>query len=204
MPRTVVRYPVGIWLMASAECMEGPRAPTPHRCRAGCSKYRTSVTMHNATVQQPLTTMSPSSNLTAVMLEAETGFVSKHVIPSRCPCPPFIAPLAAQNSCSFQSRINEAMDTLRTFHSTANGFECQGHQCRRLDSWIPMDSLYKEPQVTQVIRSNRLRWLGHIWRSPKNNQTRAYTFKNPMGSQTRGRPPTRWIDDVENDLKTKY
>ncbi|GFS76124.1 endonuclease-reverse transcriptase [Trichonephila clavipes] len=22
-----------------------------------------------------------------------------------------------------------------------------------------------------------------------------------MGSRTRGRPPTRWIDDVENDLK---
>ncbi|GFV86314.1 endonuclease-reverse transcriptase [Trichonephila clavipes] len=59
--------------------------------------------------------------------------------------------------------------------------------------------LYKEPQV---IRSNRLRWLGHIWRSPENNQTRTYTFKNPMGSRTRGRPPTRWIDDVENDLKT--
>ncbi|GFW33213.1 endonuclease-reverse transcriptase [Trichonephila clavipes] len=56
--------------------------------------------------------------------------------------------------------------------------------------------------VTQVIRSNRLRWLGNIWRSPKNNQTRAHKFKNPMGSRTRGRPPTRWIDDVENDLKT--
>ncbi|GFT48170.1 uncharacterized protein TNCV_1001431 [Trichonephila clavipes] len=46
--------------------------------------------------------------------------------------------------------------------------------------------LYKEPQVTQVIRSNRLRWLGNIWRSPENNQTRAYTFKNPMASRTRG------------------
>ncbi|GFV16894.1 endonuclease-reverse transcriptase [Trichonephila clavipes] len=62
--------------------------------------------------------------------------------------------------------------------------------------------LYKEPQVTQVIRSNRLRWLGHIWRRPENNQTRAYTFKNSMGSRTRGRPRTRWIDDIENDLKT--
>ncbi|GFV49366.1 endonuclease-reverse transcriptase [Trichonephila clavipes] len=66
----------------------------------------------------------------------------------------------------------------------------------------PLQWLYKEPQVTQVIRSNRLRWLGPIWRSPENNQTSAYTFKNPMGSRTRGRPPTRWIDDVENDLKT--
>ncbi|GFV05009.1 hypothetical protein TNCV_757941 [Trichonephila clavipes] len=28
------------------------------------------------------------------------------------------------------------------------------------------------------------------------------TFNNPMGSRTRGRPPTRWIDDVENDIKT--
>ncbi|GFV77604.1 endonuclease-reverse transcriptase [Trichonephila clavipes] len=52
-----------------------------------------------------------------------------------------------------------------------------------------------ESQVNQVIRSN-------IWRSPENNQTRAYTFKNPMGSRRRGRPPIRWIDDVENDLKT--
>ncbi|GFX87770.1 endonuclease-reverse transcriptase [Trichonephila clavipes] len=56
-----------------------------------------------------------------------------------------------------------------------------------------LKKLYKEPQVTQVIQSNRLRWLGHIWRSPENNQTRAYTFKNPIGSRTRGRPPTRWI-----------
>ncbi|GFX56469.1 uncharacterized protein TNCV_74151 [Trichonephila clavipes] len=32
--------------------------------------------------------------------------------------------------------------------------------------------------------------LGHIWRSSENNQTRTYTFKNPMRSRTRGRPPT--------------
>ncbi|GFY01273.1 endonuclease-reverse transcriptase [Trichonephila clavipes] len=63
--------------------------------------------------------------------------------------------------------------------------------------------LYKEPQVTQVIRSNRLRWLGHIWRSPENNQSRAYIFKNPMGSRTRGRPPTSdeahfWLNGYVN------
>ncbi|GBM84301.1 hypothetical protein AVEN_1906-1 [Araneus ventricosus] len=26
---------------------------------------------------------------------------------------------------------------------------------------------YKEPQVAQIIQSYRLRWLGHIWRTPK-------------------------------------
>ncbi|GFS53654.1 uncharacterized protein TNCV_730751 [Trichonephila clavipes] len=50
------------------------------------------------------------------------------------------------------------------------------HQCRYN---FELYRLYKEPQVTQLIRSNRLRWLGHIWRSPENNQTSAYTFKNP-------------------------
>ncbi|GFT43802.1 hypothetical protein TNCV_4464511 [Trichonephila clavipes] len=52
--------------------------------------------------------------------------------------------------------------------------------CCLQDFSLILTKLYKEPQVTQVIRSNRLRWLGHIWRSPENNQTRAYTFKNPM------------------------
>ncbi|GFV59360.1 hypothetical protein TNCV_1706221 [Trichonephila clavipes] len=40
--------------------------------------------------------------------------------------------------------------------------------------------------------------------SPENNKTRAYTFKNPMGSRTRERqtPNKVIIDDVEIDLKT--
>ncbi|GBL64854.1 hypothetical protein AVEN_76737-1 [Araneus ventricosus] len=61
--------------------------------------------------------------------------------------------------------------------------------------------LYKEPQVTQIIQSNRLRWLDHVWRTPENNQTRLHTFKNPGGARARGRPLTRWLDDTENDIK---
>ncbi|GFS47671.1 endonuclease-reverse transcriptase [Trichonephila clavipes] len=80
-----------------------------------------------------------------------------------------------------------------------NGGGIKANQgCWRTRYNFELYRLYKKPQV---IRNNRLRWLGHIWRSPENNQTRAYTFKNTMGSRTRGRPPTRWID-VENDLKT--
>ncbi|GFV34282.1 hypothetical protein TNCV_992031 [Trichonephila clavipes] len=79
--------------MASAESMGGPRATTPHRCSAGCSvhrqcvleervavKYnttrnhntrcRTNVAMHNAAVQQLLTTVSPNTNPTIVMLQS--------------------------------------------------------------------------------------------------------------------------------------
>ncbi|GFT37858.1 transposable element Tcb2 transposase [Trichonephila clavipes] len=53
--------------------------------------------MYNATVQQSFTTVSPNSTPIIVMLQAEAGFVSKHiVVPFLCPCPPFIAPLAGQ------------------------------------------------------------------------------------------------------------
>ncbi|GFY09606.1 endonuclease-reverse transcriptase [Trichonephila clavipes] len=110
------------------------------------------------------------------------------------------------NGHSFERTLNlETIRALETFERKAlrtifGPVEDQG--CWRTRYNFELYRLYKEPQVTQVIRSNRLRWLGHIWRSPENNQTRAYTFKNPMGSRTRGRPPTRWIDDVENDLKT--
>ncbi|GFU87199.1 hypothetical protein TNCV_1059111 [Trichonephila clavipes] len=40
---------------------------------------------------------SPNSNPTIVMLQAESGFIGKlNVVPFRCPCPPFIVPLAVQ------------------------------------------------------------------------------------------------------------
>ncbi|GFX50166.1 hypothetical protein TNCV_2781881 [Trichonephila clavipes] len=90
-PCVVVHYPVGIWLMASAEYMGG--VPTPQRCSAALSVYRqcdlrgeavksntifnyytkggTSVAMHNATVQQ-----SPNSNPTIMMLQVELRFLS--------------------------------------------------------------------------------------------------------------------------------
>ncbi|GFX12763.1 hypothetical protein TNCV_3437371 [Trichonephila clavipes] len=112
--RMDTQYPVRIWLMATVECMAGPRASTPERCSASCStgnaykrgdalksiatlnlepECRISVAMHNATAQQPFTKVSANSHSTIVMLQAEAGSISKHnVIPFRCPCPPFIAP----------------------------------------------------------------------------------------------------------------
>ncbi|GFT10380.1 HTH_Tnp_Tc3_2 domain-containing protein [Trichonephila clavipes] len=93
-----------------------------------CTECRTSMAMHNATVQRPLTMVSPNSNLNTVMLQAEAVFVSKqNAVPFRCPCPPFISPLAVQT---------QAMETLRTFHFAANGFDWfAGHRmmCDRLN-----------------------------------------------------------------------
>ncbi|GFW81829.1 hypothetical protein TNCV_2885031 [Trichonephila clavipes] len=78
--RVVVHYPVEIWLWPNPEGKEGQLAPTPRRCSASCLKYRqcvleecesdiqyppyhntwcrTSVAVHNATVQHLLSTVS--------------------------------------------------------------------------------------------------------------------------------------------------
>ncbi|GFX53402.1 hypothetical protein TNCV_2946411 [Trichonephila clavipes] len=115
MSRVIVHYPVGIWLVASAERMRGPplqylrdvelsvqctgneyqkgaavKSNTTPNHDTGC---RTNMVVHNATVTQPLTTVSLNSNSTIVVLQVEERFVSKHnVVPIRCPCPPFVTP----------------------------------------------------------------------------------------------------------------
>ncbi|GFS89140.1 hypothetical protein TNCV_1258901 [Trichonephila clavipes] len=121
--RVVADYPAGIWLMTSVERMGEPGVPTPQRCSAGCSEYcqsvlergvvvksnttpnhntgcRTSVAIHNTTVQQPLTTVFSNSNPTIVMLKARArrrGIPHKHnIVPFLCPCRSFITSLAAQ------------------------------------------------------------------------------------------------------------
>nr|XP_042906426.1 uncharacterized protein LOC122270970 [Parasteatoda tepidariorum] len=73
--------------------------------------------------------------------------------------------------------------------------------CWRTRYNFELYGLYKHPQIMQIIRSNRLRWLGHIWRGSEDSPVKIATFKNPQGSRSRGRPPTRWLNDTENDLK---
>ncbi|GFW79252.1 hypothetical protein TNCV_2476591 [Trichonephila clavipes] len=71
--------------------------------------------VHNSTVQQPLTSVSPNSNPTILIWQAEVEFACKHnVIPFRCAYPPFIAPLMAQVSVAPSQGL---IDALLTFHS---------------------------------------------------------------------------------------
>ncbi|GFW26411.1 uncharacterized protein TNCV_383731 [Trichonephila clavipes] len=87
--------------------------------------------------------------------------------------------LYASETWTLNLETIRALETFRrkTLRTIFGPVKDQG--CWRTRYNFELYRLYKEPQVTQVIRSNRLRWLGHIWRSPENNQTRAYTF-NPL------------------------
>ncbi|GBL82279.1 hypothetical protein AVEN_252452-1 [Araneus ventricosus] len=55
----------------------------------------------------------------------------------------------------------------------------QEQGCWRTRYNFELYRLYKEPQVTQIIRSNRLRWLGHVWRKSENNRLDCTLSRTP-------------------------
>ena len=79
----------------------------------------------------------------------------------------------------------------------------------RREAWVVMKtcivmSLTNRQPIQRYIAQGRLRWLGHLLRSPPNHPALAiYTF-NPRAagwSRPRGAPRTRWSDVLGKDLK---
>jgi len=56
--------------------------------------------------------------------------------------------------------------------------------------------------VTSFIKGQRIQWLGHIMRRGEDETVRVVLEWKPQGKSPRGRPRKRWIDVVEEDLKT--
>ena len=58
----------------------------------------------------------------------------------------------------------------------------------------------KEDRV-KFIKSQRLRWAGHVMRMEKTRTTRKITEWTPYKARPVGRHRLRWMDQVEEDLK---
>ncbi|GFV14193.1 hypothetical protein TNCV_526671 [Trichonephila clavipes] len=66
-----------------------------------------------------------------------------------------------------------------------------------LEQWYAEDCRkYGGTDIVRSIKASRIRWLGHLYR-----YTKKVTFSKIEGTRRRERPPTRWLDDVEKDLK---
>jgi hypothetical protein len=61
--------------------------------------------------------------------------------------------------------------------------------------------LFKEPNIVESIKINRLKWLGHIRRMDESSLCRQLVFSQLEGSRKKGRPKLKWLDDVLQDLK---
>jgi hypothetical protein len=65
-----------------------------------------------------------------------------------------------------------------------------------------LDDLIQQKYIMMFIKYQRIKWLGHVERMPKNREvTRIYKWE-PFASRPIGRPKNRWEHDVRKDLRT--
>lgn len=62
--------------------------------------------------------------------------------------------------------------------------------------------LYEEPNIVRSIKVNRLRWLGHVERMDDMEPSKRMFHQAVVGTRKRGRPRSRFKDQVEDNLKT--
>ena len=63
---------------------------------------------------------------------------------------------------------------------------------------IELIELSNLPPITSFIRSQRLRWAGHVARLEDGNLTKEVARGRPHGRRPPGRPKQRWEDNVKS------
>jgi hypothetical protein len=60
--------------------------------------------------------------------------------------------------------------------------------------------LYSSPSIMRIIKSRRMRWVGHVARMGENRNAYSLLVRKPEGKRPLGRPRRRWVDNVRMDL----
>jgi hypothetical protein len=72
-------------------------------------------------------------------------------------------------------------------------------QCTRKHASITNSFLYKEPNIVEDIKIERLEWAGHIIRMEEKRVPKMILNGNFHTTRAVGRPRTRWADVVQRD-----
>jgi GTP1/Obg family GTP-binding protein len=64
-----------------------------------------------------------------------------------------------------------------------------------------LNTLFKGEDIVRFIKSQRIRWLGHVERMEENEIWKRMLKGRLYSKRRKGRPRMRWLDDVEGDLK---
>jgi transcription termination factor 2 len=64
-----------------------------------------------------------------------------------------------------------------------------------------LDEIMKCKNIINLIRAQRLSWLGHIGRMQDTRMVKAIYCWKPMPRRSIGRPKSRWLDDVRKDIQ---
>lgn len=64
-----------------------------------------------------------------------------------------------------------------------------------------LEELYNQPDIVKIIKSERLRWAGHVKRQNQ-RVVKLVWEETPEGKRPLGRPRMRWKDNIAADLRT--
>jgi hypothetical protein len=64
-----------------------------------------------------------------------------------------------------------------------------------------LHSLYSLPNIVRVIKSRRMRWVGHVARMVEGRGVYWVLFGRPEGKKPLGRPRRGWEDNIKVDLR---
>jgi hypothetical protein len=63
-----------------------------------------------------------------------------------------------------------------------------------------LHNLYSSPSIIRMIKSRRMRWVGHVARMGEKRNVYTLLVGKPEGKRPLGRPRCRWIDNIKMDL----
>jgi hypothetical protein len=64
-----------------------------------------------------------------------------------------------------------------------------------------LHSLYSLPNIIRVIKSRRMRWVGHVARMGERRGVYRVLVGRPEGKRPLGRPRRRWEDNIKIELR---
>jgi hypothetical protein len=67
-----------------------------------------------------------------------------------------------------------------------------------------LHNLYSSPSIIRIIRSRRMRWVGHVAQMGEKRNMYRLLVGRLEGKRSLGRPRRRWIDNIKIDLRIEY
>jgi hypothetical protein len=64
-----------------------------------------------------------------------------------------------------------------------------------------LHNLYSSPNIVRVIKSRRMRWVGHVAQMGEERGVYRVLVGRPEGKRPLGRPRCRWEDNIKMDLR---
>jgi hypothetical protein len=72
-------------------------------------------------------------------------------------------------------------------------------ECRKLHN-EELHDLYSSPSIIRIIKSRRMRRVGHVARIWEKRKAYRLLVGKPDGKRPLGRPRRRWVDNIRMDL----